>query len=337
MLSKPFLNQKNLQTLLTINTFWVNRFVKELDTYSEGLYICNQLDLLPKIFDGTFKLEDLEDKDIKNIITKMNILYLPSYDFWEYASTHKEDVTSIEVPEKSYYLIDNASFLDKVFSDIGEEYSNYFNNLEHHLPHTDLKKDLDLFWKLYNPVINGYKTKDSNILASFMLPQITKNFSHNWGIVLDGDPQKTIPNLDAPINFWMDIEGLNFPLRQHLKKSTLMQFLEDSGSDKYVPLYKNPEAFDNVSANLLLPFNKRQITFLKTCKKQNFEGFSNKAKKFLEHSLTLVNPKLFDKCNFNTKTEYLNLDDLNIYTKDKNGEYILISPESRTDNDELNF
>ena len=39
----------------------------------------------------------------------MNILYLPSYDFWEYASTHKEDVTNIEVPGKPYYFIDNTS------------------------------------------------------------------------------------------------------------------------------------------------------------------------------------------------------------------------------------
>lgn len=324
MLSKSFLNQKSLETLLALNTFWVNRFVKELDTYSEGLYICDQLDLLPQMLNDTFKLDDLKDEDIKNIITKMNILYLPSYDFWEFASTHKNDVINIEVPGKPYYFIDNNAFLNNVESDIGEEYSNYFNNLKAPLPNNDLKKDLNLFWKLYNPVINGYKTKDSNILASFMLPQITKNFSHNWGIVLEGNPKETLANPEAPINFWMDIEGLNLPVRYHQKKSTLIQSLKDSSSDKYVPLYKNPEAFDSISTNLLLPLNKRQISFLKTCKKQNFDGFDDKAKNFLEHSLTLINPKNFDKSKFNTETQYLNLDNLNIYKKDKNGEYILV-------------
>ena len=336
MLSKSFLSQKNLETLLGLNTSWVNRFVKELDTYSEGLFICNQLDLFPKMLDNTFKIEDLNDEDIKNIITKMNILYLPSYDFWEYASTHKEDVTNIEVPGKPYYFINNTSLLDNVYADIGEEYSNFFNNLKNPLPNTDLKEDLNLFWKLYNPVINGYKTKDSNILASFMLPQITKNFSHNWGIVLEGNPKETLANPEAPVNFWTDIEGLNFPSRHHQSKSTLEEFTKYSNSGKFIPLYKHPEAFDGISSNVLLPFNKRQISFLKNCKKQNFAGFSDKAKEFLEHSLTLINPKLFDKSKFNTKTQYLNLEDLNIYEKNENGEYILVSQnQSKTSNEDF--
>ena len=335
MLSESYLSTKNLETLLTLNTFWVNRFVKELDTYSEGLYVCNQLNLLPKMLDETFNEEDLNIEDIKTVLTKMNILYIPSYEFWEYASTHKDAVDNIKLPEKRYYIINNDNFLNDVDQDIGEEYSNYFNSLEKTLPNNDLKTDLNLFWKLYNPVINGYKTKDSNILASFMLPQITQNFSHNWGIVLDGDPKETIPNPEAPVNFWMDIEGLNFPLRQHLKKSTLIEFLEDFGTDKYVPIYKNSEAFDNIPTNLLLPFTKRQTTFLKNCKKQNFDGFTDKAKKFLEHSLTLINSKNFDKSKFNVETQYLNLDDLNIYTKNKDGEYILV-PQKSKDNDNIN-
>ena len=337
MLSKSYLSQKKLDILLGLNTYWINRFVKELDTYSEGLYICDQLDLLPKMLNGYFKVEDLKDEDIKNIITKMNILYLPSYDFWEYASTHKEDVTNIEVPGKPYYFINNTPLFERAQADFGEEYLKYFNNLKNPLPKTDLKKDIDLFWKLYNPVINGYKTKDSNILASFMLPQITKNFSHNWGIVLEGNPKETIVNPEAPINFWMDIEGLNLPVRFHFKKSTLTQALEDSNHDKYIPLYKNPEAFDGISTNVLLPFTKRMTTFLKNYKKQNFKGFTDKAQKFLEHSLTLVNSKNFDKFGLNTETQYLNLDDLYIYTQNKNGEYILSQTQPQNNDLELDI
>lgn len=345
MLSKEYLANKNIEKLLGLNTFWLNRFIKELDTYFEAIYTCHQLDLFSKMLDGTLDITNLETQDIKKVLTKMNIFYMPTYEFWSYAKDNKEEFGSTKIKNKNYYLIDNSSLLTYLSDDIGEEYSYYFNNIENSLPKNDFLKDLDLFWKIYTPIYNAYQTKDDNILASLSLPKLTNTFSHNWGVVIDGNPKETMYSPKSPINLWIDIEGLNFPLRQHMYKKTLVEYLDylndDSNSNKYIPIYKDPKAFDNLSTHLLLPYTKKQIAFLKDNKKTNFKGFDCKAKGFLEHSLTLVNSKNFKKSKINTTTQYLNLDDLNYYIMDENGNYILyhVNPEPTTQssNDELNF
>lgn len=41
--------------LLTLYSFWVNRFYKELDTYLEAMFVIRDFDLTQSMIDETFK------------------------------------------------------------------------------------------------------------------------------------------------------------------------------------------------------------------------------------------------------------------------------------------
>lgn len=47
--------------LLTLYSFWVNRFYKELDTYLEAMFVIRDFDLIQSMVDGNFKSPSKED------------------------------------------------------------------------------------------------------------------------------------------------------------------------------------------------------------------------------------------------------------------------------------
>lgn len=312
-----YLSTLSFDTLLALSNYWSNRFTKELDTYIESIFIIKQLNILPEMLNGVFNIENLSISDIEAVLLKMNFLYAPTKNYWNYTSKlddEEMDITTFE--NKDYYLLSCDELKYSLLKSVGKEYSKYFNNL---LPNNDLKTDLDDFWKLYTPILNAYSFKDSSFLSTLAL---TKNLqlSPNYGIVIDDDfPIYPDQNKYYQINFWIDFKGLNFPLREHIPLNTLKNFLKEYYGDCKIPLYIGSEAFTGIPSHILFPFNKTQTSIIKNAKKNNYEGFSEQATNFLKHSSFLINPKSAKK---DVEKIFLDLDNFKFYIKDKNDNYI---------------
>lgn len=327
-----YLSGLSLDTLLALNNFWCNRFIKEADTYFESIYSMEQLDLLPDMLYGSFNINQVSEDDLKNIFLKMNFFYQPMRSYWEYASQPSSDkVEKYQLKDKNYYFLSNNELIESMEKNTGDQYNEYFKKL---LPNSDLKNDLDLYWKLFTPIVNGYSFKDSSILSTLALSE-SLNLSSNYGIVLDENTlYNTSPNM--PLNFWIDFKGLNFPLREHIPANTLRNFLLQYKGDCMVPLYMDSEAFSGIPSHILFPFNKQQISFIKSEKKDNFEKYSGniKALRFLKHSAFLINPKSLKK---NSEKLYFNLEDYQLYKNDENCKYIKIDHRPFDNNEVPSF
>lgn len=317
-LSNPnYLSTLSFDSLLALNNYWCNRFTKESDTYIESIFIIKQLNLLPQMLDGSFNIDNLPIADIESVLLKMNFLYAPTKNYWHYAcklDTDKIDITYFE--DKDYHLLSCDDLKYSLLESVGKEYSDYFNNL---LPNNDLKDDLDDYWKLYTPILNAYSFKDSSFLSTLAL---TKNLqlSPNYGIVIDGDfPSFPEESKYYQINFWMDFKGLNFPLREHIPLNTLKNFLKEYYGNCKLPLYMGSEAFTGIPSHILFPFNKNQISIIKNAKKNNYEGYGEKATNLLKHSSFLLNPKSAKK---DVETIFFDLESFKFYTKGKDDNYI---------------
>lgn len=312
-----YLSTLPFDSLLALNNYWCNRFTKEIDTYVESIFIVKQLNLLPQMLDETFDINNLSIEDIKSVLLKMNFLYAPTKNYWHYAcklDSDKIDITYFE--NKDYHLLSCDDLKYSLLESVGKEYTNYFDNL---LPNNNLKNDLDDYWKLYTPILNAYSFKDSSFISTLAL---TKNLqlSPNYGIVIDNKfPSSPEENKYYQINFWIDFKGLNFPLREHIPLNTLKKFLNEYYGDCKIPLYLGSEAFTGIPSHILFPFNKNQTSIIKNAKKNNYEGFTEKASNLLKHSSFLLNPKSAKK---DVEQIFINLEDFKFYTKDKEGNYI---------------
>ena len=312
-----YLSTLPFDSLLALNNYWCNRFTKEIDTYIESIFVVKQLNLLPQMLDETFNLDSISMKDITNVLLKMNFLYAPTKNYWNYACNLDSDEIDITYFEnKDYHLLSCDDLKYSLLESVGKEYSNYFDGI---LPNNNLKDDLDNYWKLYTPILNAYSFKDSSFLSTLAL---TKNLqlSPNYGIVIDDNfPTSPKENKYYPINFWMDFKGLNFPLREHIPLNTLKNFLKEYYGDCKVPLYMGAEAFSDIPSHILFPFNKSQTSIIKNAKKNNYDSFTEKATNLLKHSSFLLNPKSAKK---DVEQIFIDLENFKFYTKDKEGNYI---------------
>ena len=319
-LSNPnYLSTLSLDTLLALNNFWSNRLIKEMDTYFEGIFAIRQLDLLPKMFDGSFNPDELSFKELKNLFFKMNFLYKPTKSYWSYASSLDKDLIDIkEIEGKSYYFMSNRSLVNNMNKSLGEKYKEYFDNiLPNNTSNNNVIKDLNLYWRLFTPIMNAYSFKDYSILSTIALTQAL-NLSPNFGVVLD---QSYVPEQkQSRLNFWIDFKGLNFPIRQHISTYTLKNFLEAYNESPLIPIYMDSQAFSGIPSHIVFPFNQKQTSFLKNQKKCQFQDYSNNptALKFLKHSLYLLNPKKLKK---DSDKFYLDLSNFRTYRSTDNITY----------------
>lgn len=246
----------------------------------------------------------------------MNFLYAPTKNYWKYAcKLDKNDIDITYFEDKNYHLLSCDDLKYSLIESLGNEYSNYFSEL---LPKNNLKNDLDDYWKLYTPILNAYSFKDTSFLSTLALTQ-NLQLSPNYGIVLDKDfPFSPEDNKYYQVNFWLDFKGLNFPLREHIPLNTLKNFLKEYYGECKIPLYMGAEAFTDIPSHILFPFNKNQTSIIKNAKKNNYNGYSEKANNFLKHSYFLLNPKSPKK---DIDKIFIDLDNFDFYTKDENGNY----------------
>lgn len=356
------LKKVDLYRILMLNAFWVNRLSKEIENFNTSFFIINSLGLWDKILEATPNPKtgeisiDVPEEDLAKIYRKVYFLrgltdqiYLNEDELpYRYVI---EDVPSegdpnnggIKVKPKKYKSID-INMLDKILRrDYSEQYEEYFEKLIPERTH-DLLLDFEDYRIMDNAKKNAYLLKD-NMMIAVLATLTTKNPTRNWGVVEGSTTGKFLVLAG-------DLQRLNLPVRLHIEKNMVRDFLQAYTGDTKIPIYDGNEDFRvfgrQISTQYLIPVGQDKAEKVKELSKAFNEGADKR--NFLEHVAFICGDEAYPehlrvpqkkkrRGRPNRKkptTRYIDLKDGNIYIKGYNGEYqdILNKGEGRSVRDE---
>lgn len=330
------LDSLSAEDLLVLNSFWINRYAKELNSYATAVFTLKDLNLLEDIFfKGISSYQEISDKTLENELIKYGFLNYPTTRFIKKREFQAENsnIDSIEGYEnhEKFITYSYTPLIDSAKKLYGNEYTDYFNLV---LPESqnNISEDIEFFVYLYNPILSSYSIK--NLLLQSLSVEFV-NFQ-NAGIVLENSKKnRLLLGIDA---------GLTFPIFEHLDSHSLQDFYLAYNGNLKIPIYDGYNDFisltgDHLSTQLALPTSQKQVDILKqSCKKKNYPEHSRntiqhlyflKDNSRLPDSLVVPETKETKK-RLRLPRRYLDLEDNKIYVKDENGAFIPIVPDSPT-------
>lgn len=333
----------SLETLLALNSFWVNRYIKEFSEYSEAMFAIHDLNIISSILNG--ESVDYNLDDISNVLLKMDTFYKPALIFIEkkqYEVSHFNELQSSECQHSDNEHVIRYSydpFIEHVEKRFSSEYSEYFSK-SFPKSKNNLREDLDWYIRLINPVISAYSTKNCDInalMASIEYSDVTGFL--NFGVILDKVSEDgTWADLPPSIAIGIDA-GLTSPIRLHTRKDILSDFKKSINSTTIVPVYSGSDDFVNpdtgkiLSSQVVAPFTEKQKTILKKINK-NLNKYENPRLvshlSFIDYKFTPEHLRTvyYDERGRERKsfvTKYVDLDTGVIYTK-SNGQFVPVQP-----------
>ena len=349
---EEFLKKLNLEELSMLCAFWLNRLSKEVESINEALFFIKELDLWNKIKDAESNKEtgnidvDIDKNKLQNVYSKMaflkmfiNMIYTKAIKKGKFTII-KEDT---DLGERRLKKIECEHIFEEWYEEISEEYEEYFRKM---LPDSknSLKDDCEQYTIMENARKNVYGLKDSNIIG--ILSNLYASSSiKNWGIALeDGTYSKSTKFFLIII----DIQGFNMPIRVHISKKLLLDFIKENQGDTKVPLYMGKEDFDiygkNMGTQALIPIKKTKEKEIEEYSKDMERDIS--VKRFLEHLKYLcgiggfpkhLKIKKVTKKKGKVKIEliipekqYIDLETGKLYIMNETGEYEEKKGEDRT-------
>ena len=220
-----YIDSLTTEQLAVLNAFWQNRFIKEIIDLGKILFIFDTLNLW-----DNYNKEILTKDQIKVALLKEKIcdgIY----------ERIKESISQ-NVQEKtfSYGVID----LSIISEEEKQKYQEYFNQMLPEIKH-DLSKDIMCSQNKRNFVNVIYKAK-YNILQGLLLdiehnPDIT-----NWGYMKDGKVGETITERKN-ILIAIDYPGFNMPLRLHMDREKVIEFMKIRKNSTVIPIYEGTQDF----------------------------------------------------------------------------------------------
>ena len=269
------LEHLDIPTLSVLNSFWINRVTKELSSFSDAFFITNDLNLWDKIrtaekksvnstkasfddADDVFletKIEvPISEEELDALIEKMKFLEKESSYYFLLASS-STDINELEDNEivdpytgniqrrKSAVYRDLSQEAQILDSQIGEDYHNYFSKVNNGVladSENDFLTDFYLYCTAANITHNSYLIKDNIMISQLSNLFNSPTVSKNWGLTEDlrrkgFNHDKLLISIDAP--------GLNMPLRLHIRRELLEDFLRANQNTTRIPLYQGASDF----------------------------------------------------------------------------------------------
>ena len=253
--------------LLTLYSFWINRFYKELDTYLGAMFVIRDFGLTQSMVDGTFKSPSKEDLDKE--LVKINLFYDPLRFRFEMQKAEKLKINNeseYDISE-NIYSFPNDTFLHYVQSEYKDKYKDFFDT---YLPNSknDLTADATHYFALYSPIFAACGLKDATML--YLLICLKENSHYlNAGIIPNNiDVCTNRGFLGKFVGLGID-NGMTDTFLLHIRKSTLMEFLENYMVDDFqispsimydLPLYQGRTDYTNglYSVPVLAPITDEQ-------------------------------------------------------------------------------
>jgi len=332
-LNEDVLKQFNLTQLASINAFWINRLSKEIDGFNTAFFATKTLDLWDTIRNAslqkTVKIGDdtqtvivpkeefeygsddcsvdipLSQKLLETLAEK--VAFLKSR--YRYISgvaqkqpdakveTKNEKIQSLTGDEEEYistvHYVDIEKLLFDEATDIQADYNTYFSKINGGVlkdAKNDYLDDINIFASGENTREELYELKDYMLNVQFFSLFNSQMEVKNWGIYLD---KKEKLDNKRMILIAMDIQGLNMPIRLHVPKSKVIEFMKSNGYGDYFPVYQGASDFqrgrthyDNIGTPLLMPTSPQYSAKVKSAL-ENVDGGS-KQYHFLKHLESLI-------------------------------------------------
>lgn len=239
--------------LLTLYSFWINRYYKELDTYLEAMFVIRDRDCVQNMLDGEFVPPS--NATLRKYLAKINLFYEPNRFYLEMQKSDRlveTNQSELDVSENVYRFSDDM-FVHYVMNEYGDQYKQFFDE---YLPESknDLAEDAKHYFKLYNPIYASYNLKDVTMLY-LLLEMIENNKYPNAGAT-KSNPESSMCGIAID-------SGMNETFLLHIKKSVLEELLVGymGRSNLELPLYngKVNYTYGKYSVPLLLPFTDDQV------------------------------------------------------------------------------
>ena len=268
-------NKDNLQKLspsqlAMLNTFWLNRFTKEVEYINKTFFIVKNVGALKSIRDtepiGKNKYIDpsINKEKLKGLYLKMNFLHeVTNMILYKFNNQEGETIVE-EIPgtdkKRLVKRIDAEPVLEKLERDIGKEYTEYFKQVQPS-EENSLIEDIEDYRIMENAVHNTYRAKDKNIIA-ILSNLYETGFAKNWGIIKESGYKKS-----RMVLLGIDVGDLNMPLRIHVEKLLVKDFLKGAQGNTLIPIYdgeKDLELYgEYIRTPLLMPVFEKQKSALK--------------------------------------------------------------------------
>lgn len=336
-------NLQNLpiQTLMAMNIFWSNRLTKEVDRINNASFILKDMNLIEKILKDKkiydkFPFENLTDTEIEAELLKTGILSEISQICVDevYKDLEQDNIN------ETVKMVDLKKYLPPIVAEYQEEYSEYFDSstpMSNNILGDDI---VNKYITGKNFVYNLYTHKNSNVLA-LVESCLTRDAIQNWGYI--EDDTSSVGNF---IILGFDIPNLNMPLRIHVPKKYIKEYLLANNMENIIPIYKGNDDFrkdreliKTPALRPMTPIEKEQIRSMK------IDGQSDVQKlMYLEHLKYLADTKIEtfpqrlktpkvigkgkkQKVKYVFEKEYIDLDTNVRYRKDKDGSYVEIQSQ----------
>ena len=140
---------------------------------------------------------------------------------------------------------------------------------------------------LQNITENSYLLKDKSIEGLLQL-LYNNHISENWGIIEEN-------NKSQYVLIAADINGLNMPLRLHIKRDVIKRFIQENQKNTIIPIYQGAEDFTvggmYISTHLLMPLTEEEC---KTIEKVSLETRDTEYRsKFIKHIAFFANSQKY--------------------------------------------
>ena len=341
-----YLSNLSIDDLMVLNTFWLNRYIKEIDSYADCISVINECNLLEELLSLDKLPENFITADEYKYISQKKTLLRPFVTDYilKQSPSSPEDIEDHD-PDKKYITFSYDGAKQYVSGENFEQ--EYFDYFSEHIKKSKNNScdDIILYAKLFNPSIAAYSQKTDYLSA--LITDIESNTEIvNAGIIPTSySNDKTHIDLPCFVGIGIDTK-LTYPVREHISLNFLKSFVESYTGSSKIPIYEGANDFSNpfdssdsfVSAQLVLPFSAKQIELLK--RKIKLNDYSPFNKNFIQHMYFLSNPQKIPE-SFATKQptssgkrkkkstferKYVDLNDGQIYTKSKTGIYEKVNP-----------
>ncbi len=209
--SDEYLNSLNITQLSILNAFWQNKYTKMLNDVKDALFVIETINLADKMEDDSYNIE-LTDEELLNIIYKINLCDNISKKF------------------------DNNIAIGEETKDFQKKYKKYFDSI---IPNSENSfiEDYSHGHIQRNAIKMIYKTKLDMLNNLLLTIEHDRNVT-NWGYIKDVNGKDDIKR-EKFILIGIDYPGFNAPLKIHIRREELVNYLKLIREDKstVIPVY----------------------------------------------------------------------------------------------------
>lgn len=346
----------SIEGLIALHSFWLNRYAKELDLYSEAMFAMYDFGIVSKIMnenENSRYVLDVSLMELSEMLVKMGTFFLPASKFLSQKSdeaveqfvksvepleTIKPSATQDNLDGKIYFFSYDpfVKNMSNIFD--ASAYSAYFSSK---LPRSqnDIAKDSELYIRLFNPINSSYDLKDLGIksLVTSFSDTVDADYP-NAGVIID---QNNSPeNIGTMVGIGIDTK-LSAPIRIHVNHYALTSFLKSLNGHCILPVYEGYDDFSSLPSSLVMPLTEKQKNVLKKAIKHlsdypNPKIISHIAFTDDKHVPEHLKTSKFDERGREKKVfvrRYIDLETGELYTKTANGYEHFISHSTKEKGD----